>query len=553
VAIGLVLAAALLVLIRAELERPVWWRTVAIAAVVFLGVWDRLNFTWYLAASVAAVVAASIGRERSQCWRPLVHIGLGMAVGLLALYALIPDYLRTVLTGFDADVLPTSPGALGVHLGGLIGVVDPFHAYHRYVVTNPNQQDAIYVVYRVGFCVAFVVAMLGNLCLGALRLRAGSDRAAMPLFAGGFVAGLFVVIALTGHAWASHHIIVAKPFVYFALAVLIAELPGPRAVFVAVTALVVAFCAYTGARGLSDLRTAPPESGIYGVTWNAVDAWSAAAASPNSTIYALDWGVFYPGLVNSWANQRWEMAFPNTAEDLWGLTHGRPGIEVGMLFRAESRYGQLADAANPNRRDTIVATDTFDDHAGDAWVLQTIRNDDPGKNRPILTEAVGNLIRRPTFAMGRLAWAYEKTGAGTDSAQIAFTKCGRGKHQCALLLHGAPTDSRLVQDVVLEAGSTYEISAQARVQGVARSSVGAHLTLMKHSQVRSIDLRGDTGWHELGVYVVTGREPVTVRVAVRLGSYGSVTTGVAWFSRVVVREVANARPGMPVFEIDPAG
>jgi hypothetical protein len=166
-----------------------------------------------------------------------------------------------------------------------------------------------------------------------------------------------------------HHILGMKPFVYAGAAVLAARglaRPRWRAPVLAVWALILAGSLVANVRAFADMRTAPPLRGTYGVGWNAVHAWETAVASDVGDVRALDWGVFFAGIVASRPDQRWDMASVPNPGALAGLLAGRD--RVGLLFRADGPSAWL-------RRQTaypILVERLLDQEPGDAWVFLVV-------------------------------------------------------------------------------------------------------------------------------------------------------------------------------------
>ncbi len=549
IVLDLLAAVALVALLHDSLARPRWWRALALAMAVLVGIWDRVNFLWYVGSGLGAFTLSSLTQPRRGRWRSWVWTLLGVAGGLAGVYAVVPQYLDSVKHGFDAGALPTSAEDLARHLAYLIKLGDPFSAYHRYVEVNLEHPGGVYLAYRVAICALFAITTAAGLAVGLARLRDRREDAATPLYLGLFLLGLVAAITLTTHAWASHHIVVIKPFLYLTLAYLVSELGRGRILCAGLSVALALFFAYTGYQGLAELRVARPLRGLYGVTWNAVDAWRAAVASEVESVYVLDWGVFYPGLANSRPLQRWENARSETLEDVSALTHGRADVLTGLLFNLDAGHAWVA-ARTRRRTDRIVSTRTFSDHRGDRWGFQVIHARKSPRSSPSFAVAAQNLVEDPSFGDKDAKWKRRVAGANPDSVEISFPECGSRGLRCARLVNRAPADSWLIQDVVLDANTTYEISTEARSEGVSGGTTGVQLSLVGPSGIHTADLRGDSGWRRLRIFVSNGDKPASVGVAVRLGDYGQLATGAGWFTAVDVHAVAQPSPGAPSFELD---
>lgn len=111
-----------------------------------------------------------------------------------------------------------------------------------------------------------------------------------------------------------------------------------------------------------------------------------------------------------------------------------------------------------------------------------------------------------------------------------------------------PNDARWIQSLSLNPG-WYYISAQARTENVPANAAGATVSLDEDG-IDSFDLRGNTQWHRIGFYMKVGGRGADVEVALRLGNFGSLNTGRAFFRKPEVVKIAGpAAGGGPVFDL----
>jgi len=544
----LILATLFLGLLTSLIEAPRWWKVLPIALIVCLGVWDRLNFGWFVVAGLAGCAAASLARPLRGAAGLLVVSVVGCAIGLAALVHFLPEYLSAASRGVDKSISIRDPARLWKHWVMLVNLVDPFAAYHRYININSGGRRLPYVAYRWAFSLLVLAVIAASLAVGAWHLGPRRHRAGRFLFLGAFLASLLFAIVKTVDAWSSHHIVFVKPFVFIALVCLVGELSRLRTLLAGLSVLLAIGFGWVGIRGLADMQSAPPIGGIYDVSWNGVDAWQAAARSTVRTVYALDWGVFYPGVVNSPADQRWEMREVKSLEELWSLNFGRKSAPMGLLFRSSGGNHWLLGASNDGQNYTVEEKQVFRRHKGEEWVFLVVST--AGRERILATagDPSANLVRNPAFREGEAYWQSEKWEETPGAAELTIGPCDAGDDACARLTHHRPADSRLVQTITLAPNTTYEVSAQAKADGVDEAQKGAHLCLMEGS-AESADLRGDTAWHRLRFYLTNRNTPRPVRLAVRLGTFGSVTTGTAWFTHIVVRQVPAPEEGARVYDL----
>ncbi|HTQ25905.1 MAG TPA: hypothetical protein VMI09_14520 [Candidatus Binataceae bacterium] len=111
-----------------------------------------------------------------------------------------------------------------------------------------------------------------------------------------------------------------------------------------------------------------------------------------------------------------------------------------------------------------------------------------------------------------------------------------------------PNDARWLQTMTLDAG-WYYVGAEVRTDGVPANAAGASVGLDEDS-VNSPALHGTTEWHPLGLYIRIGAHGADIDVALRLGGFGSLNTGRAFFrnARVVKLHALPANAG-PAFDL----
>lgn len=123
---------------------------------------------------------------------------------------------------------------------------------------------------------------------------------------------------------------------------------------------------------------------------------------------------------------------------------------------------------------------------------------------------------------------YEEAGA---QARLEETEAGAAIR----LDNTSGNDARVYQDVTVEPDTVYRLRAAVRTEEVAGGQ-GANLSIDNYdldgTYCYSESAVGTSDWTELTLYVRTGAEQTTLRVALRLGGYGMESSGVAWFRDV---------------------
>lgn len=112
-------------------------------------------------------------------------------------------------------------------------------------------------------------------------------------------------------------------------------------------------------------------------------------------------------------------------------------------------------------------------------------------------------------------------------------------------------DARLCQTVALDPGMTYRISGMVRTEDVGTDLIGALITI-EPRVADTVDVRGTQEWQRLEL-TAAANGMSSWDVCLRLGSYGNLNTGTAYFREVDVRPMF-VRPTrwLPQMPSDPA-
>ena len=111
-----------------------------------------------------------------------------------------------------------------------------------------------------------------------------------------------------------------------------------------------------------------------------------------------------------------------------------------------------------------------------------------------------------------------------------------------------PNDARWMQSLTLAPG-WYHLSAEVRTENVGTKETGATISIMEDGAM-SPDIRGTTGWQTVGLYLQVGGSGADVEVALRVGGYGSLNSGRAFFRNVHAEKITSPPPGAtPVYDL----
>ena len=119
----------------------------------------------------------------------------------------------------------------------------------------------------------------------------------------------------------------------------------------------------------------------------------------------------------------------------------------------------------------------------------------------------------------------------------------------ALVENAASNDARFEQAVAVRENTTYKLTARVMAEGCGEGTKGANVSF-SGIYGTSRDLHDTDGqWETLTLYGRTGKGQKEVTVMVRLGGYGSETTGKAWFTDVRLEQVETVPVGETVLDL----
>ncbi|MBV8135646.1 MAG: hypothetical protein JO121_08415 [Deltaproteobacteria bacterium] len=111
-----------------------------------------------------------------------------------------------------------------------------------------------------------------------------------------------------------------------------------------------------------------------------------------------------------------------------------------------------------------------------------------------------------------------------------------------------PNDARWMQSLTLAPG-WYHFSAEVRTENVGSKETGATISIMEDGAM-SPDIRGTTGWQTVGLYLQVGGSGADIEVALRVGGFGSLNSGRAFFRNVRAEKITSPPPGAtPVYDL----
>ncbi len=109
-------------------------------------------------------------------------------------------------------------------------------------------------------------------------------------------------------------------------------------------------------------------------------------------------------------------------------------------------------------------------------------------------------------------------------------------------------DGRWMQSLTLEPG-WYYLSAEIRTEKIGANEAGASISVMDDGAM-SPDIRGTTDWQKAGLYLRVSGGGADIDVALRVGGFGSLNTGRAFFRHASAVKIKAPPPrATPVYDL----
>ncbi len=122
---------------------------------------------------------------------------------------------------------------------------------------------------------------------------------------------------------------------------------------------------------------------------------------------------------------------------------------------------------------------------------------------------------------------------GIEDSGVDGTKCVRVENL-------SENDARFAQVIEVEPNTCYRITGKIRAEDIDEGSAGASLSI-KDTFVGTDYVYDTAGnWTEVSLVGMTAGDQASLTVLCRVGDYGSLTTGAAWFDDIRVEKVENA-------------
>ena len=111
-----------------------------------------------------------------------------------------------------------------------------------------------------------------------------------------------------------------------------------------------------------------------------------------------------------------------------------------------------------------------------------------------------------------------------------------------------PNDARWMQSLTLPPG-WYRFSTEVRTENIGTQQTGANISIMEDGAM-SPDIRGTSDWQRISFYLDVGGNGADIELALRVGGFGSLNTGKAFFRNVVAEKIAAPPPdATPIYDL----
>lgn len=110
-------------------------------------------------------------------------------------------------------------------------------------------------------------------------------------------------------------------------------------------------------------------------------------------------------------------------------------------------------------------------------------------------------------------------------------------------------DARWMESLQLPPG-WYYISSDIRTENIGAQNSGATISVLEDG-IMSPEVKGTSDWTRVGMYLRVGAKGADLKVALRIGGFGSMNTGRAFFRNPSVIAVAGPPPSAtPTYDLD---
>ncbi|MCX7748582.1 MAG: glycosyltransferase family 39 protein [Clostridia bacterium] len=146
---------------------------------------------------------------------------------------------------------------------------------------------------------------------------------------------------------------------------------------------------------------------------------------------------------------------------------------------------------------------------------------------------------------GWVKWAYK-----TDSSKyIVDTKVFKSGSNSIKIVSEVPNDTRLKQEIKVNKGKYYKLSAWVKTENVGKDGKGANLSVEGITDTSESINGTSQDWKKLEMFVDPDSNIESFNITIGIGGYGSENTGTAWFDDISVEELPALPAGVNAAKI----
>jgi dolichyl-phosphate-mannose-protein mannosyltransferase len=170
----------------------------------------------------------------------------------------------------------------------------------------------------------------------------------------------------------------------------------------------------------------------------------------------------------------------------------------------------------------------------------------------ISVNAAENIVKNGSFENldgGILAdWYADIWDSTQGDAYIYIDSNSKAGSNSVVIQNVTENDTKLVQNVKVEPDTVYKLSGWIMAEAAGQGAKGANIGVLNIFETSEDFHNTDGQWQYVELYGRTGKKQKEMKVAVRLGGYGSTNTGKAYFDDLVVEPVEEVPANVTVVD-----
>ena len=172
---------------------------------------------------------------------------------------------------------------------------------------------------------------------------------------------------------------------------------------------------------------------------------------------------------------------------------------------------------------------------------------------PAYAEAGENLVSNGNFSLIDAndmpeGWSREMWHTDAGISQLYVDADGY-EGNCIAVVNADANDARFSQTIPAEPDSVYRFSCMVKAEGCGDGGYGATLSFKDCFSYSESVLDTNGEWREVSVYGRTGADQTEITLYARVGGYGMLNNGRAWFDNIEVVKLDEAPAGADVLSL----